>query len=270
MLPQRITLKAKEKDMDTNALSVFSYNGNDISFNTGDGIMVNATEMAKPFGKKPNDWLNNQQTKELIATLSSKSGIPDLDLVKVNYGGSNPGTWLHEDLALIFAQWLSPDFYIWCNDRIKELLMKGYVIANPDSFERQNELLDLKSDKLQLQSKINELQEKNMALQSQINGQKLKDEERKVNLLNYGNSMFAEKMRLEDIINSQDNYMKDFFVRFYNVQINYGHLLQVKKTAKAIFKLLKDIEDLLNLPDPDLPNFKETKEYYNKVKKANK
>lgn len=34
---------------------------------------------------------------------------------------------MHEDVALEFARWLSPAFAIWCNDRIKELLMKGTV-----------------------------------------------------------------------------------------------------------------------------------------------
>lgn len=34
---------------------------------------------------------------------------------------------MHEDVALEFARWLSPAFAIWCNDRIKELLMNGTV-----------------------------------------------------------------------------------------------------------------------------------------------
>ena len=29
---------------------------------------------------------------------------------------------MHEDVAIPFAQWLSPEFYIWCNNHIKELL----------------------------------------------------------------------------------------------------------------------------------------------------
>ena len=32
---------------------------------------------------------------------------------------------MHEDVALEFARWLSPAFAIWCNDRIKELLLNG-------------------------------------------------------------------------------------------------------------------------------------------------
>lgn len=33
----------------------FSYNGNDILFDTKDDVMVNATQLAKIYGKRPND-----------------------------------------------------------------------------------------------------------------------------------------------------------------------------------------------------------------------
>ena len=91
--------------------------------------MVNATEMAKPFGKRPAKWLELPSTKEFLATLVTirKS---DSEFVKTINGGTTEkgkGTWMHEDVALEFARWLSPAFAIWCNDRIKELLMNGTV-----------------------------------------------------------------------------------------------------------------------------------------------
>ncbi len=87
--------------------------------------MVNATEMAKPFGKSANHWLRNQQTQEFLSELSTLRNRNLTDLVQVTNGGTDRGTWLHEDVALEFARWLSPKFAIWCNDRIKELLTKG-------------------------------------------------------------------------------------------------------------------------------------------------
>lgn len=114
-----------------NENQIFQYNGSPITFQKGDSVMVNATEMAKPFGKRCNDFLSTKQTNELINSLSIKTGIPAMGLVTVNQGGINPGTWMHEDLALIFAQWLSPDFYLWCNDRIKELLQYGMTATQP-------------------------------------------------------------------------------------------------------------------------------------------
>ena len=96
-------------------------------------MKVNATQMVKPFeGKTVTHWLSNNQTTELIVYKSADSGIPTSELVVVIKGGepSLQATWLHEDLALPFAQWLSPKFYIWCNDHIKELLTTGATSPN--------------------------------------------------------------------------------------------------------------------------------------------
>lgn len=95
--------------------------------------MVNATEMAKPFGKLAKDWLKTQNSKEFISVLSARRNILPSDLVKV-VNGDNGGTWMHEDVALEFARWLSPAFAIWCNDRIKELVKFG-ITATPQTIE---------------------------------------------------------------------------------------------------------------------------------------
>lgn len=73
--------------MDTN-IAVFSYNGNPVTFDTEAGLMVNATEMAKPFGKMAKDWLNNKSTKHFINTLSAVRTIPLTGLVVVKQGGN--------------------------------------------------------------------------------------------------------------------------------------------------------------------------------------
>lgn len=87
--------------------------------------MVNATEMAKSFGKAAKDWLKTQQSRDFISAVSEVKKILSVDLVRVTYG-DNGGTWMHEDVALEFARWLSPRFAIWCNDRVKELISKSY------------------------------------------------------------------------------------------------------------------------------------------------
>lgn len=103
---------------------IFQYNGSPISFQKGSSVMVNATEMAKPFGKRPAKWLELPSTKEFLMTLQT---IRKSDSFIRTVEGKKGGTWMHEDVALEFARWLSPAFAIWCNDRIKELLMKGTV-----------------------------------------------------------------------------------------------------------------------------------------------
>lgn len=100
--------------MKENQIQVFQYNGSPVTFNNGDNVMVNATEMAKPFGKRPADWLKTQTTKEFLDALNGVKKIVPSDLVQV-VNGDNGGTWMHEDVAMEFARWLSPKFAIWCN-----------------------------------------------------------------------------------------------------------------------------------------------------------
>jgi phage antirepressor YoqD-like protein len=85
--------------------------------------------------------LKTDSAKSYVDALSKLKNINLTDLVVVRYGGTQHGTWMHEDVALEFARWLSPEFAIWCNDRIKELMRHGMtalpetleqMIANPD------------------------------------------------------------------------------------------------------------------------------------------
>lgn len=110
---------------------VYDYKGSQISFISGENVMINATQMAKPFEKSPKDFLKTEQTKRFIAALSEVKKILSSDLVRVIYG-DNGGTWMHEDVALEFARWLNPAFAIWCNDRIKELLKTGVTTVSND------------------------------------------------------------------------------------------------------------------------------------------
>lgn len=104
-------------------LTTFSYAGSKITFATESGVTVNATQMAKTFNKRPNDWVRLDYTKEFLEALSTDTQIPVSALIQTVRGGNGEqGTWMHEDAALEFARWLSPKFAIWCNRRIKELL----------------------------------------------------------------------------------------------------------------------------------------------------
>lgn len=77
--------------------------------------MINATQMAKPFGKRPNDYLSLPSTNELLRAITRKLCISDNQLVITKAGSpqNGGGTWMHEDVALDFAQWLSVDFRLW-------------------------------------------------------------------------------------------------------------------------------------------------------------
>lgn len=113
---------------DNSQNQIFQYNGSPISFQKGNSVMINATEMAKPFGKNAGHWMRNQSTQEFINELAALRNCKGSDLVQIENG---IGCWMHEDVAMEFARWLSPAFAIWCNDRIKELLTIGITATQP-------------------------------------------------------------------------------------------------------------------------------------------
>ena len=96
----------------------------------------NATEIAAMFGKRPIDWLRLPDTERYLAALCQREAekrgkieVRKSHFVKTKKGGylkdcnsSEQGTWLHPKLAIAFARWLSPDFAVWCDEQIENLL----------------------------------------------------------------------------------------------------------------------------------------------------
>lgn len=128
----------------------YQYNGNVVEFLFKEDLMVNATEMAKVYGKRSVDFLKNPSTKKLITALEKSSirakrsensslrfaGNADFEgeikhrtadlvpLLIVQKGGEDGGvTWMHRYLAIDFAMWLDIDFRIWILHIIDDLLL---------------------------------------------------------------------------------------------------------------------------------------------------
>jgi len=143
------------QEMNTTSIQMinYNYNGNPIPFMINGNVMIDATKMAKYFGnaKRPQFWLSLQQSQEFLDELSKARNLALPYLVRIKKGGTNPGTWFHEDVALEFAHWLSPAFAIWCNDRIKEILLaraNGAPVVQPmaiDTTEKDKEIAKWKS-----------------------------------------------------------------------------------------------------------------------------
>jgi plasmid maintenance system antidote protein VapI len=137
--------KRQAQRSQTEQRTLLQYEGNKIAIEMIDGkLMVNATQMSKHFGKKPETWIKTQQFRDLQEALSTSLKSELNDLLIVRNGGINRGTWMHEDLALCFAQWLSAPFYLACNRRLRELHQKE-VQGSISYYEekRHNELEDL-------------------------------------------------------------------------------------------------------------------------------
>ena len=64
--------------MDNKNLKTFNYEGKTITFEFDEGQrMVNATQMAKAFGKRVSHFLQTKQTKELIEAIESRGRYAD-------------------------------------------------------------------------------------------------------------------------------------------------------------------------------------------------
>ncbi len=78
--------------------------------------VVNATDMAKVYNKKPADFLRLKETKAFIDALKS-----DMNEIHITYetvkgrhsDGRSQGTWMGELLAIKFAAWLDPNFELF-------------------------------------------------------------------------------------------------------------------------------------------------------------
>lgn len=109
-------------------------------------VMVNATEMAKPFNKEVDNFLRLSGTKEFIKTLLESENIradvhgyndektnnipsdvrgylTEKDIVQ---GKKRGGTLMHRKLALKFAAWLDVKFELWVIDTIDEVIFGNY------------------------------------------------------------------------------------------------------------------------------------------------
>jgi len=88
-------------------------------------VMVNATEMAKVFGKRIDVFLKTEPTNAFINAIefppTGGNINPILRHELIQTRGKN-GTYFHRILALKFAAWLDPIFEVWVYSKIEEIL----------------------------------------------------------------------------------------------------------------------------------------------------
>lgn len=211
---------------------IFQYNGNPITFYKGDNVMVNATEMAKPFGKLVGGWLRLKTTTEFTDALSADMQIPISALIQVVKGGNNEqGTWMHEDIALEFARWLSPTFAIWCNKHIKELLQYGMTATQPTLEQMINNPDLVISLATQLKSEREEkkrIETENLYLKEQNEAQ------RPAVIFTESVKVSSTNILIEDLAKliTQNGY-KIGEIRLYNWFVDNGYLVRHKRWSNS-------------------------------------
>lgn len=87
--------------------------------------------------KEPNRWLRTKQAKELIAELESKLlkmfQTPNMaaaqKVVDTAVGGTSPGTYAHELIAVSYAGWVRADFQLDVNQAFIDYKSGGSQIS---------------------------------------------------------------------------------------------------------------------------------------------
>lgn len=71
--------------------------------------------------------------KAFFQALSSDIGIPISELIQIIRGGfpELQGTWVHPDITIHLAQWLSPKFAVKVFRWVREWLTTGKNVVNP-------------------------------------------------------------------------------------------------------------------------------------------
>lgn len=121
-----------------NALQ-FIYEDTEINFLVNPGqenVMVNATEMAKAFGKRTDVFLKTQTTKEFILELERtlNGGRSESEQAlngarsdyKIIDNRGHMGIYFERRLALKFAAWLDVKFEVWVFSTIDNILFGHY------------------------------------------------------------------------------------------------------------------------------------------------
>lgn len=93
------------------ALVSRSWNGTPISRRTIDGY-VNATAMCKANGKQWSKYRESDRCQTYLDALAETSEIRMFDLIESRQGQGG-GTWVHPQVAVDLARWISAPFAVW-------------------------------------------------------------------------------------------------------------------------------------------------------------
>lgn len=117
---------------------------------------INATQLCKAGGKEFKHWKCLESTKNLIKTLettllneNSEEGISELQnikLIDVKCGNSSKfsqGSWIHPNLIIPLAQWISAEFTV----KVSFWINEWRVISEENEFKFQDALSNLKPRK---------------------------------------------------------------------------------------------------------------------------
>jgi len=140
----------EEKDEEYELVPLDLGKGYEIEHREEDGY-INISNLCKAGGKKFNGWNRLQKTKAFLQVLSESAQIHADSLIVYNCAyGKERSTWVHPQVAINIAQWISPKFDVKVSAWVYEVMMTGKVdISNTKSYRQLQE--ENKGHKIRIQ-----------------------------------------------------------------------------------------------------------------------
>ncbi|MEH2233793.1 MAG: KilA-N domain-containing protein [Nostoc sp.] len=89
---------------------------------------VNATQMARANRKLLSDYIRLKSTKDYLQALGNDMGIPISSLIiEIEGYGKEQGTWVHPEIAIDLARWVSVSFRIWANRTLMTVMLASEI-----------------------------------------------------------------------------------------------------------------------------------------------
>jgi len=106
-----------------------------------ENVMVNATEMAKAFGKRVDDFTRLESSQKFISILSEKekdnhADVRDYNFENIINSNKKRGTYMNRKLAIYFAFWLDIEFQIWIIE-VMDIILFGHYKQHWDAHIKQ-------------------------------------------------------------------------------------------------------------------------------------
>ncbi|CCU55686.1 N1R/p28-like protein [Choristoneura biennis entomopoxvirus] len=217
-----------------------------IDKNTG---CFNATKLCNLDGKQFKQWKRLEKSKQLIKTIENlRGGNPHLWEYEVISNNNHEickqytGFYVCKDLILDIASWISPEFYLKCNDIIinyyknefKSLTDKDIQNKIIEIENKYTNIIDKKDNQLQVKDdKIDELLDSNKNLENKINTLLKLSEKQNIKLDEIGDELEETNYKLDTLTET----VEEVILPDRNISpsdINLKHNLVIYKINNAI------------------------------------
>ena len=104
--------------------------------------------MCKANGKQWSHYFETDRAHKYLEALAAEHGIPCSNLCLTTRGGTYQGTWVHPQVAIDLARWISPEFAVWMDgwflERVSQVRDTQPVLAPTvlDTVDRSIQLLE--------------------------------------------------------------------------------------------------------------------------------